>query len=65
MVALLVLWVMFMIVSYHYFHNLFDDLGLSWSPSNRFACSLLSIAGPAAMVLALVVDGTRPLQVLG
>lgn len=62
MLSLLVLWMVLAIVSYHYFHHLFSDLGLSWRPSNRVMCSLLSVAGPAAMVLALVVDATRPLH---
>lgn len=61
MITLLVLWVVLMVVSYHYFHYLFQDLGLSWSPANQAVCFLLSVAGPAAMVLALVVDGSRPL----
>lgn len=64
MLAILTLWVVLMIVSYHYLHSLFIDLGLSWSPSNRVACFVLSVSGPAAMVLALCVDGTRPLTSL-
>ena len=64
MLTLLVLWLLFCLVSYSYFESLFLDLGLKWSAGNKTACALLAITGPAAMVLALCVDATRPLHAI-
>ncbi len=64
MLELMMVWTLFSMVAYSYFRYLFAELGFEWTEGNRLACAALSIAGPAALILACVVDGTRPLEVL-
>lgn len=64
MIQLMTIWVVFAVVAYTYFKNLFAELGFEWTDGNRAGVLALCVAGPAALVMAIVVDGTRPLQVL-
>jgi hypothetical protein len=56
----MICWLFFALTGYKYFRQLFGALKFDWR-RNRVAVGILCVAGPAAMICALVVDFSRPI----